>query len=49
MDSEISRMEEKITKEQNKVDTYQTQLEDKFYKMEMAIAQMQQNYSSFLS
>ena len=49
LDSEISRMEEKITKQQSKVDAYQTQLENKFYKMEMAIAQMQQNYSSFLS
>ena len=49
LDSDINSMEEKITKQQTSVDNYQAQLEDKFYKMELAISQMQQNYSSFLS
>ena len=49
LDSDISNMEKKITKQQTSVDNYQAQLEDKFYKMELAISQMQQNYSSFLS
>ena len=49
LDSQISNMEEKISKKNSSIETYQAQLEDKFYKMEMAIAQMQQNYSSFLS
>lgn len=48
LDSDISSMEEKITKQQTSVDNYQAQLENKFYKMELAISQMQQNYSSFL-
>ena len=48
LDSDISNMEKKITKQQTSVDTYKSQLEDKFYKMELAISQMQQNYSSFL-
>ena len=49
LDSDISNMEKKITKQQTSVDNYKSQLEDKFYKMELAISQMQQNYSSFLS
>ncbi len=49
LDSDISRMEEKITKQNNSIDAYKTRLENQFYQMEMAIAQMQQNYSSFLS
>ena len=49
LDSDIKRMEEKITKQNNKISTYKTQLEAKFYAMEQTIAQMQQNYSSFLS
>ena len=49
LDSDISNMEKKISKQQTRVDNYQAQLEDKFYKMELAISQMQQNYSSFLS
>lgn len=49
LDSDIEKMEEKITKKNTSIETYRTQLENKFYQMEMAIAQMQQNYSSFLS
>ena len=48
LDSDIRKMEEKITKQQSKISTYKSQLEAKFYAMEMSIAQMQQNYSSFL-
>ena len=42
-------MESKITKQNKKVETYKTQLQDKFANMELMIAQMQQNYSSFLA
>ena len=49
MDSNIKKMEQKITKQQSKVSNYQTQLEKKFANMELIIAQMQQNYSSFLA
>ena len=49
IDSDISRQEERITKEQDSISAYQTRLENQFYQMEMMIAQMQQNYSSFLS
>ncbi len=49
LDSNIDKMEEKITKKNTSIETYRSQLENKFYQMEMAIAQMQQNYSSFLS
>lgn len=48
LDSDIRKMEEKITKQQTKVSNYQAQLEKKFGNMELVIAQMQQNYSSFL-
>ncbi len=47
MDADIKKMQEKITKQQSKITSYRAQLENKFYKMEQAIAQMQQNYSSF--
>lgn len=47
-DSDIKKMEDKITKKNKSVQTYKEQLEKKFYKMELAISQMQQNYSSFL-
>lgn len=49
LDSDIKKAEEKIKKKNNSIETYRSQLEDKFYKMELAIAQMQQNYSSFLT
>ena len=42
-------MEEKITKQNKRIDTYKAQLEKKFSNMELMIAQMQQNYSSFLA
>lgn len=49
INSDISRQEERISNEQSDIDEYRTRLENQFYQMEMAIAQMQQNYSSFLS
>ena len=39
---------EKISKQKVKVSDYQAQLEKKFSNMELIIAKMQQNYSSFL-
>lgn len=49
LDSNIKKMEEKISKKNTNITTYKSQLEAKFQKMEQAIASMQQNYSSFLS
>ena len=49
LDSDISKMEDKIKKKNTSMTTYKSQLETKFQKMEQAIASMQQNYSSFLS
>ena len=49
LDSNIREMETKITKQNTKVNNYRKQLEDKFANMELMIAQMQQNYSSFLA
>lgn len=49
LDSEIKKSETKISTQQTKIATYKEQLEKKFYNMELMIAQMQQNYSSFLS
>ena len=49
IDSDITKMEEKIKKQNTKIDTYKRQLEDKFANMELVISQMQQNYSSFLA
>lgn len=49
IDSDIKKMEEKITKQQTSVTNYRTQLEKKFNNMETMIAKMQQNYSNFLS
>ena len=46
--SNIRNMEEKISKQKVKVSDYQAQLEKKFSNMELIIAKMQQNYSSFL-
>lgn len=48
LDSDIKAKEEKITKQNSKIETYRTQLENKFANMELMISQMQQNYSSFL-
>ena len=49
LDSDIKRSQEKITRQQDKISAYKTQLEKKFSNMELLISQMQQNYSSFLS
>lgn len=49
LDSEIKKMQEKITKQNKSITTYKAQLEKKFSAMETTIAQMQQNYQSFLS
>ena len=49
LDSDITEMESKINKQTSKVETYRKQLQDKFANMELMIAQMQQNYSSFLA
>lgn len=48
LDSNIKKSQEKITKQNTKIDAYKAQLEKKFSNMENMIAQMQQNYSSFL-
>ena len=49
LDSDIKKVNEKITKQNKSVETYKAQLEKKFQAMENMIAQMQQNYSSFLN
>ena len=49
LDSEISKTESKVKRQQEKVSVYKAQLEKKFSAMETLISQMQQNYSSFLS
>ena len=48
-DSDITKKEQKITRENKSISLYRSQLEDKFANMELMIAQMQQNYSSFLA
>lgn len=49
LDSDIKNMETKIKKQNTNISTYKAQLEKKFSAMETTIAQMQQNYQSFLS
>ena len=49
LDSDIKKMETKIKKQNTNISTYKAQLEKKFSAMETTIAQMQQNYKSFLS
>ena len=49
LDSNIKKTEDKIKRQNSSVETYRTQLENKFANMELMIAQMQQNYSSFLA
>ena len=49
LDSDIKKMETKIKKQNTNISTYKAQLEKKFSAMETTIAQMQQNYQSFLS
>lgn len=47
--SDIKKMENKITKQTSRIATYKAQLEKKFNAMEQTIAAMQKNYSSFMS
>jgi len=49
LDSNIKKVNEKITKKNTSIETYKKQLENKFSNMELMISKMQQNYSSFLS
>lgn len=49
LDSNIKKVNEKITKKNTSIQTYEEQLKKKFSNMETMIAKMQQNYSSFLS
>ena len=49
LDNDITSTEAKITKQNSSIAKYRSQLEDKFANMELMIAQMQQNYSSFLT
>ena len=49
IDSNIKKMNEKITKKSTSITSYKAQLEKKFQAMENMIASMQQNYQSFLS
>lgn len=49
LDSEITKAQNKIKKQQEKVSVYKAQLEKKFSNMENLISKMQQNYSSYLS
>lgn len=48
LNADIKKMEDKISKQNSKIETYKKQLEDKFANMELMISKMQQNYSSFL-
>ena len=45
----ITKMEQKITTQNKRIETYRKQLEDKFANMELVISKMQQNYSNYLS
>ena len=47
LDSNITRMNDKIKRQKQNITAYQARLEAKFKKMEEAIAAMQQNYSNF--
>ena len=49
LDSDIKKMQTKITNQNKSIETYRKQLEAKFQKMEQMVSSMQQNYSSFLS
>ena len=48
-DTEITRAQENIKKQQEKISTYRAQLEKKFSAMESLISQMQQNFSYFFN
>lgn len=47
--NKIKDLDKKITKANKEVDRYKARLESKFQSMDMLIAQMQQQYSSFLT
>lgn len=47
IESNITRMNDKIKRQKQNITAYQARLEAKFKKMEEAIAAMQQNYSNF--
>ena len=49
LDSDIKKMEDKITKQNSSIESYKAQLQKRFQAMENMIAKMQQNYSSYLS
>ena len=49
LNSQISNMQDRITKKQESVDTYQARLEAKFAAMENTISQLNANYSSLLT
>ena len=46
---QITNLNSKITKANNEVERYKARLEAKFSAMDLLIAQMQQQYSSFLT
>ena len=48
LDSNITKMEDKITTQNSRIEKYRSQLQDKFANMELVISKMQQNYSNFL-
>ena len=48
-DREINRLDDKITKANQEVERYRERLEAKFAAMDLLIAQMQQQYSTFLT
>lgn len=48
LNSEISKSETKIKKQQTSISNYRAQLEKKFSNMELMISKLQQNYSSFM-
>ena len=48
-DREIERLDDKITKANKEVERYRERLEAKFAAMDLLIAQMQQQYSTFLT
>lgn len=48
LNSDITKMETKIKKQQTSITNYRAQLEKKFSNMELMISKMQQNYSSFM-
>ncbi len=49
LSTQVSNMQDRITRKQESVDTYQARLEAKFAAMETTISQLNANYSSLLS